>query len=163
MPLTRPVRVRPALLAAGSAALLALTAAVPSAAAPAPPLPAGAGSVVLDWYDTTARTVAATAAPTQITNNRTWAIGWIAAARAAREAPAGPARGRFQDAAVASAVHDVLVGLAPSRRADLDAALAATLGRIPDGPAEEGAWRRVPGRPRPCWRPARATASTRPR
>ncbi|MET8755232.1 phosphoesterase PA-phosphatase, partial [Streptomyces sp. NPDC004667] len=95
MPLTRPVRVRPALLAAGSAALLALTAAVPSAAAPAPPLPAGAGSVVLDWYDTTARTVAATAAPTQITNSRTWAIGWIAAARAAREAPAGPARGRF--------------------------------------------------------------------
>ncbi|ATZ27994.1 vanadium-dependent haloperoxidase [Streptomyces lavendulae] len=138
MPLTRPVRVRPALLAAGSAALLALTAAVPSAAAPAPPLQAGSGSVVLDWYDTTARTVAAAAAPTQITNNRTWAIGWIAAARATREAPAGPARGRFQDAAVASAVHDVLVGLAPSRRADLDAALAATLGRIPDGPAEEG-------------------------
>ncbi|MGE7386812.1 vanadium-dependent haloperoxidase [Streptomyces sp. NPDC004126] len=136
MPLSGPPRLRPALLAAGAAALLALTAAVPSAAAPPAPGPA-AGSVVLDWYDATARTVAAAAAPTQITNSRTWAIGWIAAARAAREAPGGSGRGRFQDAAVASAVHDSLVALAPSRRADLDAALAATLGAIPDGPAED--------------------------
>ncbi|WP_405981780.1 vanadium-dependent haloperoxidase [Streptomyces sp. NBC_00158] len=136
MPLSGPPRIRPALLAAGSAALLALTAAVPSAAAPPTSSPA-AGSVVLDWYDATARTVAAAAAPAQITNSRTWAIGWTAAARAAREAPGGPGRSRFQDAAVASAVHDALVALAPSRRADLDAALAATLGGIPDGPAEE--------------------------
>ncbi|MCX5379627.1 vanadium-dependent haloperoxidase [Streptomyces sp. NBC_00091] len=142
MPLSGPLRLRPALLAAGSAALLALTAAVPSAASPSaavppPPDPAAAGSVVLDWYDTTARTVAASAAPTQITNSRTWAISWIAAARAAREAPGGPGRGRFQDAAVASAVHDVLAALTPSRKADLDTALAATLGRIPDGAAED--------------------------
>ncbi|MFJ3881065.1 vanadium-dependent haloperoxidase [Streptomyces sp. NPDC090077] len=136
MPLPGPPRLRPALIAAGSAALLALTAAVPSAASPSAAPPA-AGSVVLDWYDATARTVAAAAAPTQITNSRTWAIGWIAAARAAREAPGGPGRSRFQDAAVASAVHDALVALAPSRRADLDAALTATLAGIPDGPAED--------------------------
>ncbi|MGW1520584.1 vanadium-dependent haloperoxidase [Streptomyces sp. NPDC002287] len=134
----RPARTRPALLAAGCAALLALSAAVPSAAAPVRPDPAAAGSVVLDWYDTTARTVAATAAPTQITNSRTWAVGWIAAARAAREAPGGgPGRARFQDAAVASAVHDVLVAVAPSRKDDLDTALAASLAGIPDGTAEE--------------------------
>ncbi|MFE9630801.1 vanadium-dependent haloperoxidase [Streptomyces sp. NPDC006463] len=130
------LRVRPVLLAAGSAALLAVTAAVPSAAAPPQPAAAASGSVVLDWYDTTAETVAATAAPTQITNSRTWAIGWIAAARATREAPGGAARAPFQDAAVASAVHDALVGLAPARKAELDAALAATLERVPDGPAE---------------------------
>ncbi|MFD8294070.1 hypothetical protein ACFV2B_38440, partial [Streptomyces lavendulae] len=86
MPLTRPVRVRPALLAAGSAALLALTAAVPSAAAPAPPLPAGAGSVVLDWYDTTAPPGAATAGPTQLPTNRSGAIGGGGAGRGARGA-----------------------------------------------------------------------------
>ncbi|MCX5197507.1 vanadium-dependent haloperoxidase [Streptomyces sp. NBC_00249] len=136
MPLTSALRIRPALLAAGSAALLAVTAAVPSAAAPAK-APGAAPGVVLEWYDTTARTVAATAAPTQITNSRTWAISWIAAARATREAPAGPGRAGFQDAAVASAVHDVLVALAPARRAELDAALAATLGRVPDGAAQD--------------------------
>ncbi|MFG2983932.1 vanadium-dependent haloperoxidase [Streptomyces sp. NPDC048258] len=136
MSLSPALRVRPALLAAGSAALLALTAAVPSAAAPPQPAPAAPRSVVLDWYDTTAATVAATAAPTQITNSRTWAIGWIAAARATREAPGGADRTPFQDAAVASAVHDALVSLAPTRKAELDAALAATLDRVPDGPAE---------------------------
>ncbi|MEV8533329.1 vanadium-dependent haloperoxidase [Streptomyces sp. NPDC051211] len=129
---------RPGLIALGSAALLALTAAVPSAAASTGPEAVGTrGSVVLDWYDTTARTVAATSAPTQITNSRTWAISWLAAARATREAPDGRSRAAFQDAAVASAVHDALVALAPSRKAELDAALTTSLARVPDGPAED--------------------------
>ncbi|MFK0258847.1 vanadium-dependent haloperoxidase [Streptomyces sp. NPDC090445] len=126
---------RSALLSLGAALALAATGAVPAAqAAPAPA--ADGGAVVRAWYDTTAQTVAAAGVPTQVTNSRTWAISWLAAARAAREAPAGRDRAAFQDAAVASAVHDALVSLAPAHAARLDAALAATLDRIPDGPAE---------------------------
>ncbi|MFF5445367.1 vanadium-dependent haloperoxidase [Streptomyces sp. NPDC012888] len=130
---------RPALLALGSAALLAVTAAVPpaSAAADAPAASAASGRVVLDWYDTTAETVAAAPAPTQVTNSRTWAIGWLAAARAVREAPPGRDRAAFRDAALASALHDALAALVPARRAELDAALAATLAEVPDGAAED--------------------------
>ncbi|MFJ6938539.1 vanadium-dependent haloperoxidase [Streptomyces sp. NPDC101132] len=123
---------RSALLALGSALLMAVAAVPAQATAPAK----DRGNVVGEWYDVTAQTVDAAAAPTQITNSRTWAISWIAAARATREAPRGPGRTAFQDAAVASAVHDSLVALAPTRRAELDAALAATLRRVPDGSAE---------------------------
>ncbi|RLK61787.1 vanadium-dependent haloperoxidase [Actinokineospora cianjurensis] len=88
--------------------------------------------VVVEWYDVTAGVLAAAPAPTQITNNRTWAIGWLAAARAVRH---GHDRA-FTDAAVASAVHDSLVRLVPSRAAEVDEALARTLARVPDGPAK---------------------------
>ncbi|MCX4525061.1 MULTISPECIES: vanadium-dependent haloperoxidase [unclassified Streptomyces] len=129
---------RSALVTLGAALALSASIAVPSAgataatAATAPP-----GAVVRDWYDTTAQTVAVAGAATQITNSRTWAISWLAAARATREAPAGRDRAAFQDAAVASAVHDSLVALAPARAPELDAALAASLRRIPDGRAED--------------------------
>ncbi|MFJ7159430.1 phosphoesterase PA-phosphatase [Streptomyces sp. NPDC101118] len=123
---------RSALLALGSALLMAVGAVPAQATAPAK----DRGNVVGEWYDVTAQTVDAAGAPTQITNSRTWAIGWIAAARATREAPHGPHRAAFQDAAVASAVHDALAALAPTRKAELDAALAATLRRVPDGSAE---------------------------
>ncbi|WP_181043689.1 vanadium-dependent haloperoxidase [Actinokineospora auranticolor] len=83
----------------------------------------------LEWYDVTARTIAAAQAPTQITNNRTWAIAWLAATRAVRH---GDGRD-YADAALATAVHDSLAELAPTRAADLDAALRTTLARIPDG------------------------------
>ncbi|MFK4224155.1 vanadium-dependent haloperoxidase [Streptomyces sp. NPDC019890] len=127
----RPLRTTA--VALGSAAFLAASAtAAPVVAAEQRPRP----SVALDWYDTTAATVAAGGAQTQITNSRTWAISWLAAARATRTVPSGVARRDFQDAAVASAVHDALVSLVPSRAKELDAALATTLGRIPDGPAE---------------------------
>ncbi|CAM5676892.1 vanadium-dependent haloperoxidase [Streptomyces coeruleorubidus] len=127
--------VRPALVALGSAVLLAASVTVPSAGA------AGAeeqprSSVVLDWYDTTAATIAAGGAPTQITNSRIWAVSWLAAARATRLVPAGVDRGDFQDAALASAVHDALVALVPSRTEEVDAALRTTLEGVPDGPAE---------------------------
>jgi hypothetical protein len=46
-------------------------------------------------------------------------------------------RGASPEAAAAVAAHDVLVGLVPARRADFDAALAASLAAIPDGPAED--------------------------
>ncbi|GLW06494.1 hypothetical protein Misp01_16240 [Microtetraspora sp. NBRC 13810] len=97
--------------------------------------------VAVEWFDTTAATIAAAGAPTQVTNSRTWAIGWLAAARALRaggDRPAGApraagGRGAYADAALASAVHTTLTGLVPARRAELDAALATTLARIPDG------------------------------
>ncbi|MEV0123871.1 vanadium-dependent haloperoxidase [Streptomyces sp. NPDC050703] len=132
----KPFRTRhPVLVALGSAVLLAASVTVPSAAA-AVVEEQPRSSVALDWYDTTAATVAADAAPTQITNSRTWAVSWLAAARAARQVPSGVDRGDFQDAALASALHDALVALVPSRAQELDAALRTTLQGVPDGAAE---------------------------
>jgi len=127
---------RSALKALGSAALLAASATVPSATAAVADDRKSRLSVVLDWYDTTAATIAAGGATTQITNNRTWAISWLAAARATHEVSPGFDRRDFQDAALASAVHDALVALIPSRAQELDTALRTTLDRVPDGPAK---------------------------
>ncbi|WP_157253661.1 vanadium-dependent haloperoxidase [Nonomuraea typhae] len=103
------------------------------------PVSAPAGNAVaLRWYDVTAETVAAAGASTQATNSRTWAISWLAAARALHRPAAGAAtrRAGYADAALASAVHTALTALAPSRVTELDAALADTLNAIPDGPGE---------------------------
>ncbi|MEU6719412.1 vanadium-dependent haloperoxidase [Nonomuraea sp. NPDC046802] len=86
--------------------------------------------VAVEWYDLTAATIAAAGSTTQVTNSRTWAIGWLSAARALRS---GPHRPSFQDAALASAVRTSLAELIPARAAELDTAFAATLARIPDG------------------------------
>jgi hypothetical protein len=86
--------------------------------------------VVIEWYDTTVSTIASAGAPAQVTNSRTWAIGWLAAARALRHGKSTP---QFDDAALASAVHTSLTSLIPTRKAELDAALSTTLARIPDG------------------------------
>ncbi|MFJ6671296.1 vanadium-dependent haloperoxidase [Actinosynnema sp. NPDC091369] len=98
-------------------------------AAPAAGSPRHRVDVVAEWFDVTAATVAAAGASAQSTNSRTWAIGWLAAARAAR----GAGGGDRADAAVASAVHTALAALAPARRTELDAALRATLDRLPPG------------------------------
>jgi hypothetical protein len=124
-------RTRSALVALGAAALLTTSVAVPQATA------ADRTSTALTWYDATAETVAAAGAPTQVTNSRTWAIGWLAAARATRAVPAGVERGAYQEAALAAAVHRALVALAPGRTEQLDAKLRTTLDAIPDGPAEQ--------------------------
>jgi hypothetical protein len=124
-------RTRPALVVLGAAALLTASVAVPQASA------AGRTSTALAWYDATADTIATAGAPTQITNSRTWAISWLAAARATRSVPAGVDRGAYQEAALAGAVHRALVTLAPSRKEQLDAKFKETLDAIPDGPAEE--------------------------
>jgi hypothetical protein len=112
----------------GAVLLGAVAATAVGAAAPA----AVAHDSVLSWYDATAAAIAAAGAPTQITNNRTWAIGWLAAARAQTGSPS-PA---YQRAALAGAVHRTLVTLIPARAAESDAVLAADLASIPDGPAE---------------------------
>ncbi|WP_437033810.1 vanadium-dependent haloperoxidase [Streptomyces sp. enrichment culture] len=126
-----PFRTRPALVALGATALLTASVAVPRATA------ADRTTTALTWYDVTAETVAAAGAPTQITNNRIWAVSWLAAARATRGVPAGVERGAYQEAALAAAVHRALVALAPSRTEQLDATYEETLDAIPDGPAEE--------------------------
>jgi hypothetical protein len=90
--------------------------------------------VALEWYDVTTETIAAAGAPTQVTNNRTWAIGWTAATRALLRSPGAPTP--YKEAALAGAVHETLVTLAPARKTELDQALTTTLARIPDGSAE---------------------------
>lgn len=129
-----PLQARAALVAVGVTALLATSGMAPMAtAAPEHKRP----STVLDWYDTTAETIATGGSSAQITNNRTWTISWIAAARAVREVPRGVDRSDYQDAALASAVHRSLTVLAPTRAAELDAALQRTLEGIRDGRAEK--------------------------
>ncbi|MGP4112785.1 vanadium-dependent haloperoxidase [Streptomyces sp. 4N509B] len=92
--------------------------------------------VALEWYDVTAESVAAAPAGAQVTNSRTWAIGWLAAARAL-DGDGGRRSSAYRDAALAGAVHHALVTLVPTRAAELDAALATTLDRVPDGADEE--------------------------
>ncbi|MFE2044772.1 vanadium-dependent haloperoxidase [Streptomyces sp. NPDC059477] len=138
----RPAR-RTALALGAGAVLGALTGAPRALAATGTPTPAPAArtsydAIVLAWYDATALTLAAAGAPTQITNSRTWAIGWLAAARATRAVPGGVTDpGAFRAAALASAVHRALVTLVPSRAEQLDATLADTLATIPAGPAKD--------------------------
>ncbi|HEX2313217.1 MAG TPA: vanadium-dependent haloperoxidase [Thermomonospora sp.] len=131
------VRTRKSVRRGGRAVLVPVAAAVAlSGVAVVPPAAAAPVDVALEWYDATAQTIAAAGAPTQSTNSRTWAIGWLAAARAVRATPKGVQPRPFQEAAVAGAVHASLVALVPARKDALDAALRRTLGRIPDGTAE---------------------------
>jgi hypothetical protein len=85
----------------------------------------------VQWYDLTNQAVNAAAFPEAITQSRTWAVSWLAAARAT-----GLSNDPFYaTAAFAQALHDSLVAQVPSQQAQLDAALASTLGSIPDRPA----------------------------
>lgn len=95
------------------------------AGAPAP--------VTLPWYDLTSQTVTAAAFPEAITQSRTWAVSWLAAARAVglRRDPG------YTTAAFAQALHDTLAAQVPSQQPQLDPALAATLAGVPDGPAKQ--------------------------
>jgi hypothetical protein len=113
------------LLSASVAVLL------PATAAEAKPNahPQNNSAVVLDWYDITTQTVAAAAYPEQVTQSRAWAVSWLAAARAVK-AGGSPA---LQAAALATALHDTLATLVPSRQVQLDGALASTLDGIAPG------------------------------
>jgi hypothetical protein len=77
-------------------------------------------SVLSTWYEQTDEAVAAQGPPADPVAARTWALAWWAADRAI----AGRKDGPFVDAAVASAVHDVLLALVPKRKRALDEALA---------------------------------------
>lgn len=119
--------------AAGSALALA-GGAGPALAAAAPGAASAGTDAVLSWYDLTTSVVAAAALPPQVVNSRTWAVAWIAAARAVRASGAGPVE---RIAALASAVHAALAAQVPAQSGGLDAALAATLGALPDGPPKQ--------------------------
>jgi hypothetical protein len=121
-------------LALGVVPAIALSALVVAPTAASPTTTQQQVDVALEWYDVTADTITAAGAPTQVTNNRTWAIGWLAASRALLRSPAGSTP--YQEAALAGAVHETLVTLAPVRKSQLDQSLATTLARIPDGAAE---------------------------
>ncbi|ADB33416.1 phosphoesterase PA-phosphatase related protein [Kribbella flavida DSM 17836] len=105
-------------------------------AAPAAAASTSSADLALEWFDVTAGTVAAAGAPTQVTNNRTWAIGWLAATRAVLRTPSTPRPEDYRGAAFAGAIHQTLITLAPARKAELDAALATSLARLADGPSE---------------------------
>jgi hypothetical protein len=130
-----PSRIRRLTAAAAMVAAALATATVSVKPAFAAQQPAGV-NIALEWYDMTAAAVAV-GASTQVTNNRTWAISWLAAARALRATPPSPGARDYQDAALASAVHEALVALIPGRTAELDAAFDSTLARVPAGPAKE--------------------------
>jgi hypothetical protein len=84
----------------------------------------------LSWYDITSQTVSAAAFAEPVTASRTWAVSWLAAARAVR--PGGDPG--FNAAAFPQALHDTLIELVPGQQAALDAALASSLAAVPDGP-----------------------------
>jgi hypothetical protein len=83
------------------------------------------------WYDTTAAAIAAGSAIAQVTNSRTWAIAWLAAART----QVGTRSATARRAALAGAVHQTLISLIPGQHTTADATLAAELAVLPDGPA----------------------------
>ena len=76
-------------------------------------------SVLSTWFEQTDEAVAAQGPPPDPVAARTWALAWWAADRAIVGRKDGP----YVDAAVASAVHDVLLALVPKRKAALDDAL----------------------------------------
>lgn len=86
-------------------------------------------SLALQWFDVTKATVDAAGFPQPVTQTRTWAVSWLAAARAVQDG-GNPS---FRRAAFATALHDTLVAQVPSQQSQLDAALATTLDSIPDG------------------------------
>jgi PAP2 superfamily len=93
------------------------------------PGPAVDEELALDWFDVSKATVAAAAFPEPVTQSRTWAIAWIAAARAVDDGHGA----RFQQAAFATALHDALAAQVPGQQAQLDSALSTSLDEIPGG------------------------------
>jgi hypothetical protein len=95
--------------------------------------PSAEQALVLQWFDVTKQTVAAAAFAEPVTQSRAWAVSWLAASRAVQEG----ATTSFQQAALATALHDTLVAQVPSQQAQLDAALTATLATVPAGKQKE--------------------------
>jgi hypothetical protein len=91
-------------------------------------------AVARQWYDITDQTVSAAGFPEPATQSRTWAVSWLAAARALRTTHRD--NPSYRVAAFAQALHDTLVAQVPSQQSALDADLGSTLGTIPDGPAK---------------------------
>lgn len=103
--------------------LLLVGALLAGCGAGAPPVPAPAVGTVPVWFDQTARAVQEQGGVPDPVATRTWALAWWAADRACDALTPGTP-GPAGDAAVATAVHDVLGALVPGRRDALDQALA---------------------------------------
>lgn len=93
---------------------------------------AASAPVGLAWHDITNATVTAAAFAEPVTQSRTWAVSWLAAARAIQ----GSGDPDYGTAAFGQALHDTLVAQVPAQQAQLDASLAATLASVPDGAAK---------------------------
>ena len=104
-----------------------------ASAAPARRAEATPSAVGLAWHDITSQAVQAANFAEPVTQSRTWAVSWLAAARALRRTD----NGDFAVAAFAQALHDTLAAQVPSQQASLDASLAATLASVPGGPARK--------------------------
>ena len=105
-------------------------------ASPAPHPCAGAGAtssaVGLAWHDITQQAVNAANFAEPVTQSRTWAVSWLAAARALR----GKDDGDYAVAAVAQALHHLAAQV--SQQASLDASLAASSRPCPTARPREG-------------------------
>jgi hypothetical protein len=104
-----------------------------ASATPARLATATASAAGLAWHDITNQVVNAANFAEPVTQSRTWAVSWLAAARALR----GSADGDYAVAAFAQALHDTLVAQVPSQRTSLDASLATTLASVADGRAKK--------------------------
>ncbi|MGL5860367.1 MAG: vanadium-dependent haloperoxidase [Phycicoccus sp.] len=115
---------------------LAATAVTPVSASAGPAATSAATdgaarATVMEWLDQTTRLATG--------SDFTWAVAWGAASNAIDGAPAGlsaPDGGTYARAALAGAVHDILVQVSPADRTALDELLATSLGRLPDGAAK---------------------------
>lgn len=92
--------------------------------------PGAPAALAVGWHLLTEQALAAAAFPEPITQSRTWAVSWLAAARATRGQ-----QGTYASAAFVQALHDTLVELVPAQQSALDAALTASLATIPAGAA----------------------------
>src|SRR5580692_10616138 len=104
-----------------------------ASAAPTRRAEATSSAVGLAWHDITNQVVSAANFAEPVTQSRTWAVSWLAAARALR----GNDHADYAVAAFAQALHDTLAAQVPSQQASLDANLAATLASVPDGLAKK--------------------------
>ena len=138
MPLT-PTSSRRALLVGAALAGPATALGAPAASAaptrpgsPGPSVPPAApAALAVAWHLQTEAALTAAAFPEPITQSRTWAVSWLAAARATKGQ-----EGDLASAALVQALHDTLVALVPAQQAALDTALANSLRTIPDGTAK---------------------------
>jgi hypothetical protein len=121
----RPSR-RQLLTAAGLAVPAAAFAVGTGGRATASSRSAVGSQLVLTWHDVTSQTVAAAAFPEPVTQSRTWAVSWLAAARATQDT-GNPTRAA---AALAQALHDTLLAQIPTQQPALDTALASTLAAL---------------------------------
>jgi hypothetical protein len=139
-PLTAGTSRRRLLIAgAGAAGFVALSTAAPAAALASNRV-GSRPDLVSPWFEEMLATFQA--APSAGLPERTWAMSWGAAWAALGSRYAAPARSPerravFEDAAVATAVHDVLKALVPDQAVKLDGVLASSLAGLAAGEAKE--------------------------